>query len=1494
MKRSPAVLCGAWLVVAVGLRAQDVRFNEIGATGASTFLDEDGASSDWVELINADAQSVNLDGWALTDDPALARTWLFPAVSLEPGALLVVFASAKDRRVPGSALHTSFKLDSGGEFLALLRPDGSVAEEFSPAYPKQHEGHSYGVAREEPARVLVSANAPARVLVPTSNTLGRRWTGSPADEPFADSAAAGWATVTLGVGFDTGEGGVQPLAYWSFDDATDPNRAVDSSPSAAHGVVSTHFALAGNGGNRKPLYTAAGAGHSAGAGDRALDFGPSGTGGLVRVPAAETGLFDPAMAADAITLSLWVKGGTDQPANTGVFWGSSETNGGGIRSLNAHIPWSDSTIYWDTAGCCDGTQRIFKHEPDPNRYRVQWNHYVFVKRGDQKEIWQNGVLFHEGANTANLTQVRGFWIGGPLNAGGWTYGGLIDDFTVWSEALLPEQIQALAIGASPLRLSSLTPFFATDVGAAMRGTSASLFVRIPFEHDPQDEFDELFLRVRFDDGFAAYLNGVEVARRNAPAALTHDSLSLTERTAGAALTVEEIPLSVHKSLLRAGRNILAFQLLNSHADDAEVLLAPELLAVRTSPGRFLVPPTPGAPNQGGVAGFVEEPEVSVPRGWQDTAQSVAVSTTTVGAAIWCSLDGSEPAPGQAGSFQYTAPITVSTTTKLRCRAFLDGFAPSRTVTHTYLFLAQVQKQPARPAGVPTSWAGIAADYEVDPDVVNRTEPGYSFADALGSLPVVCLTFDPDDLFGAGDGIYYNSQSRAEKPASLEWIDFEGRRGFQIDAGARIHGYTSRDHGFTPKHSFRVHFRSEYGKKKLEFPLFEDSKVDRFDQIVFRGMSTDSWPVMDGWPGPGPEPLRWYREKSQYLREGWMKDSMLDTGQPAEHHRFVHLFLNGLYWGLYHLTERPTDSFHGEHFGGEKEEHDVLKDFAELQSGTGDAWSAMIALAAQGFASQAAYQKIQGLNVDGSVNPAYPRYLDVDNLIDYMIVHIYAGADDWPDHNWWTGRRRGPLSEGFRFFPWDQEITNNSLGRTRTSWGAIFEEVSAYNTPAYLYAQLRGNVEYRLRFADHVHRHLFGGGALTPEANIDRWLRRADEIDRAIVAESARWGDYRRAVPFKREVEWLSEQSWLIDEYFPGVHSIALQRFRRVGLYPTVAAPTPSRRGGWIDPGFALTLTAPQGVVHYTIDGSDPRRVGGAVAAGALRYAAPIVLDRTTRIKARALVGTTWSALSETFLTVDVPLRITELHYHPAPPEPGSLHTDEDFEFLEIQNVGGERVHLAGLRLRGGVEFDFGLGAIAFLDPGTFVVVVRDQVAFRERYPESAVRVAGEYSGELRNRGESIELLGPRDEPIHRFIYSDLWYPETDGAGFSLEIRDASASHEAWTVLTGWRPSAAVGGTPGFSDGGLQVRGDLNQDAHVDLSDAVGLLFHLFLDPPGPLPCGTTLADSGNRALLDSNGDGGVDVSDVVHVLAYLFTGAPGGALTSFCVAIPDCPSACGR
>src|SRR6266704_5642182 len=170
-----ALLLGC-LLAAFSASAQttNVLITELMASNTHTLADEDGDFEDWIEIYNAGTNSVDLNGWYLHDS---ASFWQFPQTPLPPNGFLIVFASNKNRRVPGRPLHTNFKLDRSGEYLALLYPDAvTVAFAYSPSFPIQANDISYGLPATRTPVSLVSTGAPAKFLVPPASSMDTAWT----------------------------------------------------------------------------------------------------------------------------------------------------------------------------------------------------------------------------------------------------------------------------------------------------------------------------------------------------------------------------------------------------------------------------------------------------------------------------------------------------------------------------------------------------------------------------------------------------------------------------------------------------------------------------------------------------------------------------------------------------------------------------------------------------------------------------------------------------------------------------------------------------------------------------------------------------------------------------------------------------------------------------------------------------------------------------------------------------------------------------------------------------------------------------------------------------------------------------------------------------------------------------------------------------------------------------------------------------------------------
>ncbi len=1084
-----------------------------------------------------------------------------------------------------------------------------------------------------------------------------------------------------------------------------------------------------------------------------------------------------------------------------------------------------------------------------------------------------------------------------------------------------------------------------EIRTVLPGGLLAIFLRRTFDYEPGPQ--NLVLQVRYDDGFVAYLNGVRVASDHFPED-EEPTFASTATRSHSARSAMRFDLTSRKDLLKPGSNLLAIAVLNSSPTSSDLILYPELGTVPAvlhtsfridragdtvllvdpageirdqvdlpeqfpdhsyarSPdgsGRFLyhLMPTPAAPNEGPSSTrplLVADTRFSPDRGFYEEPIEVVITTATEGAEIRYTLDGSTPT--ESNGLVYDGPVSIDRTTTLRARAFKPGHESTNVDTHTYIFLGDVVRQSlngAAPAGWPrSSINGQSFDYGMDPNIVDREPWRSQMTTALTQIPSLSLVTDMANLFDSRTGIYVNASRRGrdwERPTSVELINPDGSAGFQVDGGVRIRGGFSRG-GFNPKHSFRLFFRSEYGDAKLRFPLFDDEGVDRFDNVDLRTAQNYAW-SNDTFND---------ERRNTFLRDVFTRDLQREQGQPYTRSRYYHLYLNGQYWGLYQTQERSEASYAESYFGPEKEDYDAIKASGgnlEATDGTLAGWNGLMALANRGFASDEQYFAVQGRDPDGVIDPDLPVHVDVDNLIDFMINVFFTGNRDMPvglgggvPNNFWAIRNRVGRG-GWKFFAHDNEHNMLSPTEDRTN------DETVRNNPKFVHQQLDANAEYRLRFADRAHTLFFNGGACTPEASRAQLQSRIDQIDMAIIAESARWGDQHNEPPLTK-LTWQAEVNWLMNAFLSRRRDVVFAQLRRRGLYPAVEAPVFDRHGGLVPAGFRVVPRAPEGTIYLTTDGTDPRLLGGAVSPTAIAVDPDggIIVERSVRVRTRALVDDQWSALNEAVFIVDtdIPLRVTEIMYHPPAPPAGSRHDADEFEFIEIRNVGGEPIDLSEVRLRGGVEFDFASSDVEILDAGEHVVVVENLRAFRSRYDVSNMLVAGEYSGRLSNGGETLVLEGALGEPILDFAYDDAWHPETDGDGRSLVIIDPSGPRESWSDAASWAPSRETGGSPGVDDahaaGGRQRPGDSDQDGGLSITDATRVLIFLFLEPPGPLPCeGDSIADGGNRLLHDVDASGAVNLTDAVFLLNYLFLGGPPPAGGLECVPIPGCPDACGQ
>ncbi len=459
-------------------------------------------------------------------------------------------------------------------------------------------------------------------------------------------------------------------------------------------------------------------------------------------------------------------------------------------------------------------------------------------------------------------------------------------------------------------------------------------------------------------------------------------------------------------------------------------------------------PTPGAANttRHRLRAPPDAPPMIVTPGSGRFAGPVTVQlyTPVPGSVVYYTLDGADPTvDGQA----YTAPVAVTETTVLRVVALDDGVPVSTVTTATYL------------VGEPSE------------------------------LPVLSLVTDPAHLWDEATGIYVNPEERGrnwERPVTVEWLSPEGEVDFRVGAGLRIHGNMSRLHH--AKQSFRLHFRGEYGSRELAYPLFGPEPGQTYDRLVLRGGGNDSW--------------LWLETEAVYVRDQLVRDLHGAMGQVAARGRWVALYLNGAYWGLYNLTERIDEAFLATHF-----DHDDW-DFARADE-EHEAWEAFVDwITAADLSAAAPYE--QAL-----------QQLDIENFTSFIILALWAGNRDW-SVNWYAARMRAGPDARWRLFVWDAELTLGLLNAQDISFSQA--AISRGGPFTAILANLLASPQYQAYFTAQAERYL--AGALATEAVRDRLAVLGTELRPVMAAEAARWLPDRE--PAVMVAQWEAALQWIAD------------------------------------------------------------------------------------------------------------------------------------------------------------------------------------------------------------------------------------------------------------------------------------------------------------------------------------------------------------------------------
>ncbi|MBN1950878.1 MAG: CotH kinase family protein [Bacteroidales bacterium] len=987
----------------------------------------------------------------------------------------------------------------------------------------------------------------------------------------------------------------------------------------------------------------------------------------------------------------------------------------------------------------------------------------------------------------------------------------------------------------------------------MQNNYLTFYLRTTFNASNVENIQEANFSINYDDGFALWINGEEVLNQYAPASFAYNDSATDLHESG---TFEQFVVSGNDLNLTEGTNTLAIQCFNANYSSSDFHFNMSLDALTTTP---VLQDTVGI-------------SYSLPSGYYESAFTLTLTSPDPAAEILYTIDGSNPqvsTSAQNGGTSVNILVDPSITSGrgatpafvVRASLTKAGYQPSYPSGRTYIFfnalLSQGYPGNVWPSGnvIGVTYPGDPQiiDYNMDPDIINDSRYTNLMRASFTDIPTMSVITSAENLFDPNTGIYVNAAGHGiewERECTFEMFDPEGdEEGFSVNAGVRIRGGYSR-HPWYPKHAFRVFFRSEYGDAKLNYPLFGDEGVDTYDKIDLRTSQNYAWSLGDS--------------RNTMVREVFSRDMQRDMGQPYTRSRYYHLFINGMYWGLYQTQERSEARFASDYFGDSSEDYDVVKVSTENWSyqveatdGSTESWREVYNRAQAGFAENEDYFALEAKDSWGKPLPGEERLIEIDNLIDYMLTIFYAGNFDAPTssfggnegpNNFYAIYNRSDMDKGFMFFNHDAEHSlfyydatpGIGINENRVNLGTRSDDLrmnvsSFYGFhPQWLHFKLSENEEYRMRFADRAVMYLSEGGVLSPEKCTERFQARADQIDMAIIAESARWGDQGGGTPLNRNDHWLPQINHTNNLFFPARTDITITQLRDAGLYPNVDAPEIYRNDVLlteqeydINPGWIISLENPEtsGTLYYTLDGTDPRKTGGDIRESAHQGHNQNVMTLTgsTIIKARVYQSGEWSGLRQIrFFAPEQDfskLKVTEIAYHPVYILEGpDTVSGKSFEFIEFKNTGTRTLNLSGVTIDSAVYLQ--IPPKTLLAPGQFYVLVSKPSNFFQRY---ALKGSGNFSGNLANSGERILVTDPSGGVIMDFTYDDQapWPELPDGDGPTLVSADMDPTGSPGNPEY-WRAS--------FRDGGSPFANDYLYDAIGEQTHPVGALPELMLFP----------------------------------------------------------------
>ena len=906
----------------------------------------------------------------------------------------------------------------------------------------------------------------------------------------------------------------------------------------------------------------------------------------------------------------------------------------------------------------------------------------------------------------------------------------------------------------------------------------TMFVRKTFTVEDLSPINDGFLHVDYNDGFVAYLNGVEIARSNV-AGTIGEQPPYNQRAIHAMyplmawrLPPEGYRLNDIKSLLVKGENVLAIQVHNNKANSENFLIDPYLTL-----GMDIVPG-----NQGGVAEILEFVPPCLHSNFKlDAAGETLTLSSSSGAVCDQFVFDVMPIDSSQGRYPDGGPDIVVSTAPTPGAANREGYKE-------YAGMANVE-----PTGsfyrdsITVTISTDSPDSEIrytlnanDPDDLsalysgpislsrttilktrvfnNDKMPGAIttstfFVNAEHSLPVISVSTPSKNLWDSETGIYSspNFWNEWERPAHVEFYETDGSMQFSEDAGIAVKGGLGSR--YWPQKSLAIMFRNTYGVEKVKCRFFPDSDIEEYKSFILRNGGNDF--------------------ELTHFRDGMIQTLVKGVDIDQQNFRPAVVYLNGSYWGIQGIREKQNESYLVLHHGVDPDNLDMLELNAKVIEGDAENYTSLIDF-------------IGSEDLSIAENYEYvTKQIDIDELISYYVIQIYCDNQDWPGNNlkYWREKKEGGR---WRWLLFDTDFGFGLKSSTAYSYNTLAHATDingeSWKNPAWSTLILRKLLENRgfrnkfiNRFMDFLSTNFSSESVLSVISDIER------EFETEMPAHIELWGYPASLEKWMENIEVLRIFAQKRPEYL--IQFLA-EKFD-TGNKAQFSLDVSGSAMGAIRINSLTLDEYPWNGSYFT---NVPVTVTAIPKAGYrfVRWEGTIE-DDSVILNISGHMNVSLNAVFEESDVSNADIVINEINYK----------SQKDFDtgdWVELFNNGPEAIDIGNWILKDSQNDNiFTVLDGTFLLSRGFLILCADSLKFRQKFP-SVSNIQGNFEFGLNKYGDAVRLYDQNGAQVDSLTYNDrspwpeLADEETRTISLSNPMRDNALG-------SNWK-SSKLNGTPG--------------------------------------------------------------------------------------------------